>query len=338
MSTAPDLADPRWFPVDLHVPDRRFSMLHLDDEVIDRSSFLDTRIEAVLANAVPVPVKSVKQSGRPEGTPRVAWLFHTSFCASTLLARALHLPPFEISLKEPFVLRRLADARHSRWSLDGLIDPTVRLLARPWHPGGAVLIKPTHVALNIAIDLIKATAGSRAVILTCSLDEFLVSNLKKPADSQAKIPLLVERALKAGSLGARLPPTALKPPDLVCAAGLQWAAQRELMQDVIDAVGPERIRAMDMRSLLAAPAEAVSACAQWLQLPAPRDALLAHTAKVALRNAKALQTPYSSEQRAREANQVAQHHSEMLAAARVWLEAQVLPAMRPLARTDPNAL
>ena len=331
--TGPDLADPHWFPVDLHVPDRRFGLLHLADDLIDRASFLDTRLEAPLGEAIQLAAASLPERGAPDA--RIGWLFHTSFCASTLLARALHLSPFAIALKEPLVLRRLSDARKSGWSVAGLLETSVALLGRPWHPGGAVVVKPTHVALNIAVSLLEATPTSRAVILTSSLDDFLISNLKKLPDSQAKIPILVDRALRATTFGERLSQAAHQPPDLVCAAGLQWAAQRELVMDVVDAAGPTRIRTLDADTLLADLAGQVWQCAQWLQLPLPRERLAAHTASVAARNAKATWAPYGPQVRAQEAHAVAAGHRDQLRAAHTWLDAHVLPVMRLQARLDP---
>jgi hypothetical protein len=262
-------------------------------------------------------------------------LFHTSFCASTLLSRALHAPPFAVALKEPFVLRRLSDARKSGWSLDGLLAPAVKLLARPWHDRGAVVIKPTHVALNLARDLLVATPASRAVILTSPLDDFLISNLKKDPESQAKIPILVERALKATSLQPRLAPAALQLPDLVCAAGLQWAAQRELVLDLVEAIGADRIRVMDAPELLADVPGAVARCAAWLQLATPSEELAGRARVEAGRNAKQLEAPYGAERRAAEARLVVDHYRELLANARAWLATHVLPAMRPGALADP---
>src|ERR1043165_1301116 len=198
------LADARWFAADLHVPDRRFAVRFLDEEVIERSSFLDTRIEAPPGESHALSVAQAEAAAATLPRARVGWIFHTSFCASTLLARCLHLAPFTVALKEPLVLRRLSDARNGGWALDGLAARSLALLARPWHAGGAVVIKPTHVALNVAVDLLAATPDSRAVIVTSTLADFLVSNLKKPPDSQAKIPLLVERALRATAFRTRL--------------------------------------------------------------------------------------------------------------------------------------
>ena len=351
-----ELADARWFAVDLHVPDRRFGVLRLDDELIERASFLDTRLPVDLAGAAALPVASAAAARLPRAP--VGWLMHTSFCASTLLARALHVPPHAVALKEPLVLRRLADAHKSGWSLDGLVAPTVALLARPWHGGGAVVVKPTHVALNVAVPLMTATPGRRGVVVTSSLEDFLISNLKKEPATQAKLGTLVDRALRAApGFRGKLAADALAPPDPACAAGLQWAAQRELVADAIAAVdgpsappfrgaarsgeagpfGAARLRVLDMDELLRdVPATAV-AVARWLELPIPDDALARHAAAEAARNAKALEVDYSPAQRAREAAFVSSHFGGELARARAWLDAHVLPRMRAAARDLPAA-
>ena len=328
-SSGVELADARWFATDLHVPDRRFTLRRLDDAVIARSTFLDTRIEAPEAPAATAAVELARVAAAALPRAPVGWLFHTSFCASTLLARALHLPPFGVALKEPLVLRRLSDARHGGWSLDGLVEPSVALLARPWHPGGAIVIKPTHVALNVAVDLLAATPGSRAVVLTSPLPDFLISNLKKPPESQAKIPLLVERALRATRFADRLPAAARDVPDLVCAAGLQWAAQQELVRDVVEAIGPARVRVLAMQPLLDDLPGTAAECAGWLQLPASRAALIAHARDAGRHNAKATETPYGPERRAFEAAIVVDHHRDELRRAHDWLHRHVIPAMRP---------
>jgi hypothetical protein len=331
---SPELGDARWFPVDLHVPGRVYGFLRLDEGVLERSSFLDTRIEAPLAQARPLPADAIDAAGLAQAP--LGWLFHTSFCGSTLLARALHLPPYQVALKEPMLLRRLGDARHEGQALGDLVATSVRLLGRPWHADSAVLVKPTHAALNVALPLLDAAPASRALVLTSSLDDFLVSNLKKRSESQARIPELAERALRAGVFHQRLSATALQPPDLLCAAGLQWAAQRELVLDLAETAGAGRVRLLDMQTLLDDVAGTAWACAQWLGLPAPRAALLAQAEAVAGRNAKAVETAYDAQRRAREADIVIGMYADPLARARDWLGEHVLPAMRPAARATPH--
>jgi len=326
-----DLADARWFPVDLHVPRREYGFLAIDQGVLEHSTFLDTRIEAPLGQAVAVPVDIAVQAEMPISP--LAWLFHTSFCCSTLLARVLHLPPYQVVLKEPLVLRRLGDARHARWPVEELTGPTVRLLARPWDPGGAVVVKPTHAALNVAADLLAATPHSRGVILTSSLDDFLVSNLKKTEETQAKVPALAERALQAGTFHARLPPGALAPPDLLAAAALQWAAQRELCVDILAGAGPQRLRFIDASALLDDVPAMAWQCAQWLRLPVPQEALSSHAVDVSRRNAKAVEAEYDALRRAADVRLIQSRCGRQIEAARRWFDRMVLPAMRTEALT-----
>jgi hypothetical protein len=322
----PRATDAHWFPVDLHVPDRRFDMATLDVEALERSTFLDTRLDAALASVDAVPAERLAALPMPERPP--AWLFHTSFCGSTLLARAAHVPAYQVALKEPLVLRRLGDARHAGWSIDGLCETAVSLLSRPWTQGGHVLLKATHAALNIAPDLLRATPGSRAVLLTSTLGDFLVSNIKKTPETQAKVPELAERALRAGTLHARLPPQALQPPDLLCAAALQWAAQRDLLGGLVSGFA-ERVRVLDFATLAEDPENTVSACAHWWRLPAPEGALRERTREVAHRNAKAMSVEYSAQQRANEARMVGERFSAELARSHAWAERFILPYMGP---------
>ena len=327
-------ADARWFPVDLHVPDRHFEMATLDVDVLERSTFLDTRLDAALGSVEQVPAARLAALPSPERPP--AWLFHTSFCGSTLLARAVHLPAHQVALKEPLVLRRLGDARHAGWSIDGLCGTTVRLLSRPWSEGGGVLVKATHAALNIAPELLDLSPGSRAVLLTSTLDDFLVSNLKKTAETQAKVPALAERALTAGTLHRRLPANALQPPDVLCAVALQWAAQRDLLASLVRGYG-ERVRVLDFATLADDPEDTVAACARWWRLPAPETAVRERTREVAHRNAKAMSVEYSARQRAQEARMVEERFGAELARAREWAERFVLPFLdAPLPMNPPQ--
>lgn len=323
----PEFSDARWFPVDLHVPRLEYGFLSIDPGVLERSTFLDTRIDAPIADAVPVDLNQVAKMALPSAGA-AAWLFHTSFCCSTLLARLLHLPPYQVVLKEPLVLRRLSDARYSHWPIDGLVLPTLRLLSRPWDAGGSVVIKPTHAALNIGIELLAETPDSRGVILTSSLDDFLVSNLKKTAETLGKVPVLTERALQMGSFHSRLSKAAFSPPDLLAAAALQWAAQRELCADMLAASGPQRLRTLDASELLQDIVGVAWECAQWLRLPVPADIFATHAAMVSTRNAKAVGAEYDAHRRLAEAHVIKAKHGAQLAAARGWFEQMVKPAMR----------
>ena len=169
--------------------------------------------------------------------------------------------------------------------------------------------------------------ASRAVLLTSSLDDFLVSNLKKNADTQAKIPALAERALRAGTLHLRLPPQALQPPDLLCAAALQWAAQRDLVASLASRFGDDAcacsisIHCSPHRWTWRSPARAGCTCRR------SADEVAARAAEVSRSNAKAVSVAYGADQREREAQLVLEHHAELIAHARDWAARFLQPAL-----------
>lgn len=322
---APPLDDPRVFPVDLDVAARRFAFLAIDEAVLERSAFLDTRIEAPLAQAVPVPVAALAALRDPPRPP--AFLWHTSFCCSTLLARALHLPPAVVALKEPLVLRRLSDAHDAGKPLGELPQLALRLLARPWAPGAAVLVKPTHAALNIAAPLLAAMPGARGVVLHSTLDDFLVSNLKKREETRRRVPRLAERALRASGLAAKLPRAARTPPGFLETVALQWTAQTALAQQVLAGAGPGRLRAVAERDLLADLPGVALACAAWLDLPVAEGAVRARAAAIGRQHAKDATLAYDPAARAQEAARVRARHGAALDTALAWARRHLLPLL-----------
>lgn len=325
--TAIDFTDPRWFPVDLDPVTPRFAMLRIDEGHVTGPAFMDNRLGVDFAAATPVSLPTLPALPAP---PCAAWLFHTSFCCSTLLARALQDTPACMVYREPLVLRRLSDARDRGMAVADWMQPTTRLLFRPWREDGAVVVKPTHAALNIAADLLAATPGSRAIALLSSLEDFLVSNIKKTPETHAKVPTLVERAVRAGSLRHRLSGREIDPPSLLAAVALQWVAQRELLVD-IDERMPGRLRFMDASQVLADLSGAARDCLEWWGLPADMATLRDRAVAVANVNAKQTSATYSASRREQDAEQLSRMFTRELTEARDWFECEILPVIRPQA-------
>ncbi len=325
------LTDPRWFPVDYDAANGALHLLDIDESDVRQASFLDNRFAIPWADAVHVSIAEVAASA-PKRQP-AAWLWHTSFCGSTLLARVLDVPPWTTGLKEPLILRRLSDAADGGTDIRRALTPAVTLLSRPWHPGGTPLVKPTHAALNIGTMVMAAALGDRGILLTSGLEDFLISNLKKPIETQAKAATLAERALRCGNFLSRLPPEALSPPDNACAAALQWASQRELVLDVRLA-SPQTLRQVDSSALFEDLAQTAAGCAAWLGLAIPEARVAERCAEVAGMHAKAPHRSYSGALRAAEKRMVATQLADVLGRALAWAERHVLPAMRTAAVSD----
>jgi hypothetical protein len=303
--------------------------MHADEALIEQATFVDVRLPLQGASLLPLRLDTIAPALPPLVDP--AWIWHTSFCGSTLLARMLHVAPHTVSLREPLALRRLSDMHDSGGDVAHLLVPVVKLLARPWNPGGRVVLKPTHAALNIAGRLMQTAPGSRAIVLTSSLDDFLVSHLKKTPETLSRISVLAERALKAGGFVRRLAADAFAPPSPLAAAALQWAAQRELVADLRDSAGPDRVRILDWEEMQHDLVGGALDCAAWLGLDIPAQALASNAQLHSTSHAKVPGRRYGVDVRRNEAAYLRARHSAELSAATAWAEANLLPNMRPQA-------
>lgn len=325
-----DLRDPTWFPADVDLGRELVAFLPIELRTVGRSTFMDTRMKVDASKGIALPRAWLEGEVSPAGRP--GWLFHTSFCGSTLLAQAMHVPPECVALKEPLILRRLSDAVFEGQDIGAWLRPLVGLLGRPWSTRGGVVIKPTHAALNIAPSLMMSSPGSRGVVVTSSLEDFLVSNIKKTPETQSRIPLLCERAFKSVSTKRRFRPEALAPPTVLAAAGLQWALQRELVLDLIVAQ-PGTVKVVDTQVLMTDLPSVAIACHSFLGVAGDRRDVVENAVLVSQSHAKSPGSKYTAADREHEMNYLRRAYSPHLREAHAWLEAAVLPYLRPEAMT-----
>jgi hypothetical protein len=106
-----------------------------------------------------------------------------------------------------------------------------------------------------------------------------------------------------------------------------------LCADLLGAFGPRRQRILDASTLLEDVSTLAWECAQWLQLPLPREALLARAGEVSQRNAKAVSAEYDAGRRAADVRMIETQFRGQLDAARRWFDRMLLPAMRHEALT-----
>ncbi|MEO0906529.1 MAG: hypothetical protein AAFY07_03285 [Pseudomonadota bacterium] len=163
--------------------------INIARERLSQPAFLaDAAGEAGIESAA-IPVAQMT-GGESEIAP-IHFVFHTAFCRSTLLVRALEQPGICSGLSEPGILANLAGAHlaNARNPAPGaaaaaaaqgeMLTGIVRLLARPWGAGEAVVIKPTNHA-NVLIPALMDTAPkARAVMVTNALPSFLAAVARK---------------------------------------------------------------------------------------------------------------------------------------------------------------
>lgn len=326
-----DLSDPGWFPVDYLLHIDQFRVMLLDVDAIGDSSFLDRRLQVNDAEEVFIDAEGLRVTA-PAYPP--AFVFHTAFCGSTLLARALHAPPLHVSLKEPSVLLSLSSASLAETTaidtqrIDHRLDSAIALLARSWTPGGRVLIKPTNQANRLIERILQNQPASRAILLSSSLEEFVVSCFKKLPVAETRIRWMAQHLLAGSELAARLGIPANYNFSLPESCVFTWYAQMERFARVLDGDGGDRLRTLDLQTMLAAPVACVTAAAAWLDLQSPPQALAERVAGVFQRDSKTPQRAYSHGQRELEKAAVQVRFGEVIGRTLEWARTSIEPHAR----------
>ena len=117
-----------------------------------------------------------KSSGAP-----LHFIFHSAFCASTLLAKALAAGPVS-SLSEPQLLNDMIGALRRGMpptEVARALDQALALLARPMADTAMVVLKPSNLVNHLAQAMLMLRPESRAVFLFAPLDVFLGSVARK---------------------------------------------------------------------------------------------------------------------------------------------------------------
>lgn len=266
-STADLLADPVWLPDRFDYGKDKVEFARIDRDGLVRAPFLDERMGRWVTARASAPLTELSA---PQKQAPARFIFHTAFCCSTLLARALDAPGVALSLKEPTITLDLCSARRAqeRFLRNDVFLSTFRtltgLLARPHLSDEAVVIKPT----NMATPLIEPAlmSGGPCLFLHGGLRDFLISLLKKGEGGRAwaRKQFNVYR-LDGGGIAAIPPRQAVSFTDLQVIA-LVWRWQQEQFAAALRNFPQARAASLDYRALLADPARALKAAARHLNL------------------------------------------------------------------------
>lgn len=257
-----DLNDAHWFAHRFVESEDGFRFRWLPRDQIDAATFLtdddlgqdgatfDVAVDAVLSE---LPRR------------RQAIIFHSAFCGSTLLTKALSRPGAAIGLSEPVVLNDFAG-----WRLRGAggaaiaraADAGLRLLARPFGPAETVVAKASNVANPLAELLLALNPEAQAIFLYAPLETFLISVARKGIACRAWVRTLAERYLPLGMFA----PLSLSGADLFLQTDLQlaatcWLAQHLAFAQLLAKIGPSRLRPLNADRMMVEPSSAIVAVA-----------------------------------------------------------------------------
>ncbi len=191
------------------------------------------------------------------------FLFHSAFCGSTLLTRALDRPGMAMGLSEPVVLNDVTGFRKRGAppaAVARMAHGALRLLGRPFAPDEAVVVKPSNIA-NGFIELFMALQPqAQAVFLYAPLETFLISVARKGLACRLWVRELAENYLRDGLFA----PLGLDGEALFRQSDLQiaasgWLAQHRLMAGLVEKLGCGRLRTLDADLMTGDPRAALAA-------------------------------------------------------------------------------
>lgn len=295
------IGDPGWFPMSFDAAQQRFSFIRTNRATLASEPFLDYRWDRAGHHHVQVPFEAVAARLAPaDPQARMHFLWHTSFCCSTVIAAALDHRGANLSLREPAVLVMAADAK--RETLNGrrpmpprLPEVAFRLLARRHADGECITVKPSNFANILIQDAARWTAG-KSLFLYSDLERFLltVANGGLPLKKYA-------RRLFAGIVGDRgeRPPWSIAEiiqlSDLEVAA-IAWHLQIAEFQRS-RAFLADRVASLNCDRFLADPLSTLAKLDQFFELQIGAPTLQHACGSMLTRNAKRPGHPFDADRK-----------------------------------------
>lgn len=164
------------------------TLVHMTRADFQRSNFLDGRISIQpTAERYKVPFAELNALLAPHPIGRADYIFHISHVGSTLVSKSLGVLPQLLSLREPMLLRWLADAKRTVGEAEGRMDAAgynanlataLKLLSRPCEGSERTVIKATSFANVLSGDIMRMQPDARAIAVYVPLETFLATILK----------------------------------------------------------------------------------------------------------------------------------------------------------------
>jgi hypothetical protein len=313
----------------LDLPGGRVLVLRLDERTYHAASFLDDRILTPSTQGAWLPGATVSEASRRVGEPRpLHFIFHTGHVGSTLLSRLLDETGLVLPLREPLLLRALADAGESigrtesllsEAQFGALIDMSRGLWSRGYASTRAVVVKATSSAGRLAPELLARSPASKAVYLGLAAEPYLATLLggaNSATDLRGHGPGRMRRLL-AGRCLPLQPLHALSTGEL---AALGWLAESLSRRDAVTAHG-SRVMRLDFDAFLADVPGQLARVASHFGLAADAAVLAkAATGPVLGRYSKAPQLPFPPGERAARLAESRRSNRDEIARGLAWLE------------------
>jgi hypothetical protein len=324
--------NPDWIPHTFDVDGNNLTFVHVPGAARSDLMFLSDEHFANNFEKAAFPAAAVEAETQAIEVAPIHFIFHTSFCCSTLLANALDARGVSTVLKEPDVLINLANRliRSDDQPNRQRIELVLRLLERPFTPGATVIVKPTNFANRLLDVVLAQRPKSNAVLLYSDVGTFLRSLLKRGMWGRILGRKLFNQLSGWSPLRFGYGATELLELTDVQVAALAWLMQIQHLDAIARAFGP-RVMVLDSADLLAQPADCIHKAQALFGLGLDRGRVEEiASGPVFSRHSKFSDRAYSAGERKREHQATSEAHSEELQMVAQWIQAVAVQFGVPL--------
>jgi hypothetical protein len=317
-----------WFPQILDAVHDRVLLVEKTEAEYREASFLDARSLRPDARQHIVEWPALA-AVIPSGARRDAqFIFHIGHVGSTLISRLLGEVPGVLALREPLILRTLAELLAGRHRAESLwnpaefparIDTTRALLSRTFAPGQRSMIKATSFTSEIAAEVVPPY--SSALLLFATSDRY-IENILAGANSRQELRMMAAERLNRLHRRIRADHWTLWTMSEGEMVAMAWASEMTSLLQAADDMPAGTTRWLDFDAFLAAPEAGIAGLARFfgLALDTGGAAALA-THRLLGRYSKAPEHAYSPALRNQLLAQARREHGRTIAQAKTWLAA-----------------
>jgi hypothetical protein len=325
------ISDPHHFPHRLSFDDGLISFLPTDQSKLREASFLDGRSDFSTGPAVAVPLDDVL-GHEIDAPPPDRYIFHISFCGSTLLSRLLDHPGKTMVVREPQCLSDLASRRAMLDQSGGDDDRVARmlpklsaLLGRRWQLGEPIIVKPSNWINNLTIALCSGPRPISPVFLTINARAFMLAVFRGGHDRIAYTARAAVHFSHAGIRNATRVAAALEGTDemakLARLAALAHRMQMEIFTDAALAGGWGEDHWIDFGDFQRDPVATVRQAMAALEVDIPDKIIARNLARWGAQHAKQPALAYSVEDQREDTEKAEAAFGRMIDEALEWTDA-----------------
>jgi len=316
---------PELFPQSLDPRTGTVSLIRLSEAEYRKASFLDDRILTpnTLARAIAWPQleSAVAASGLAESCH---FIFHIGHVGSTLLSRLLGAHPQVFSLREPAILRILAQMRPKEF--EPYLSAFLKLWSRTFAADQRALVKATSFASELAGTVLARPYRPKAIFMFVPAEIYLATILGGPNSRQEARTLT---PLRLARLRRRLGTDEISIATEGESIALAWACEMTTLAAARSGVS-DRVLWLDFDRFLADPQTALASCFGHLGIATSEDQIREILAGPDMRTySKAQEYDYDAKLRADVLNQARTEHGAEIKRGLAWLEraAKEFPAV-----------